>query len=296
MKMSPVTAPVRPEPPVARRIKELLDGEVELLQKVEAMQSRLIYGCDDHIETFETDSWNGFLPDVSVVVSSFNYERFVSEAMESVTSSLGVAAELIVVDDHSQDNSVRVILDQMKTSSWFPIKLLAQSASTGVSVARNTAIAETRADRVFVLGGENVIYPGTLQKLSIALDRSPEAAFSYGIIHIDGSHELLSHLPWDVRRLTESNYIDAMAMVRRQIWDEVGGYDPMLSTRGGEDYEFWLRLAARGVHAAFVPEFLGHYRVRDASRQHTLNLDTFPLTEELRNRYPLLPWDRADSH
>jgi hypothetical protein len=295
-KPSPVAAPVSPEQLVGRRVKELLDGEIELVHKVEALQSRLIYGCDDHIEAFETDSWNGCRPDVSVVVSSFNCEHLISGAMESVTSSLGVAAELIVVDDHSQDNSVRVILDQMKTSSWFPIKLLAKSANTGVSVARNTAIAETRADRVFILGAENLIYPATLHKLSVALDRSLDAAFSYGIIHIDGSHELLSHLPWDVRRLTESNYIDVMAMMRRQVWDEVGGYDPLLGIQGCEDYEFWLRLAARGAHAAFVPEFLGHYRVHDSSRQQTVNLDTFPLTEELRNRYPLLPWDRADTH
>ena len=287
-------APAWTEPSVAEtRVKELLDGETELLQKVEALQSRLVYGCTDHIEAFETGAWEDFRPDVSVVVSSFNYEHFVSDAMVSVTSSLGVAAELIVVDDHSQDDSVQVILDQMEASSWFPIKLLAKSANTGVSVARNTAIAEARADRVFVLDADNVIYPATLHKLSAALDRSPEAAFSYGIIDTDGSHNLISHLPWDVRRLTECNYIDAMAMVRRRVWDEVGGYDPLLGIRGWEDYEFWLRLAARGFHAEFVPEFLGHYRVHGASRQQTVNLDTSPLKEEFRNRYPLLPWDQG---
>ncbi len=283
----------RPERVVATRVKELLDGETELLQRVEALQSRLVYGCDDHIEVFETDPWEGFRPDVSVVISSFNYEHLISEAMVSVTSSLGVAAELVVVDDHSRDNSVQVILDQMEASSWFPIKLVVKSANSGVSVARNTAFAETRADRVFVLDADNVIYPATLHKLSAALDRSPEAAFSYGIIHTDGWHALLSHLPWDVRRLTESNYIDAMAMMRRQVWDEFGGYDPLLGIRGWEDYEFWLRLAARGLHAEFVPEFLGHYRVHGASRQQTVNLDTSPLTEEFRNRYPLLPWDQG---
>ena len=291
---APEVAPEWPEPSLAEtRVKELLDGETELLQKVEALQSRLTYGSSDHIEAFETDSWKGFRPDVSVVVSSFNYDHFVSEAMVSVISSLGVAAELVIVDDHSQDASVQVIRDQMEASSWFPIKLLAKSANSGVSVARNTAIAETRADRIFILDADNVIYPGTLQKLSAALDRSPEAAFSYGIIDTDGYHNLMSHLPWDVRRLTECNYIDAMAMVRRQVWDEVGGYDPQLGISGWEDYEFWLRLAAEGFHATFVPEFLGHYRVHGASRQQTVNLNTSPLREEFRIRYPSLPWEQG---
>ena len=215
--------------------------------------------------------------------------------MVSVTSSLGVAAELVVVDDHSQDDSIQVILDQMAASSWFPIKLLAKSANSGVSVARNTAIAETRADRVFILDADNVIYPRTLQKLSSALDRSPEAAFSYGIIHTDGSRALVSHFPWDVTRLTEGNYIDAMAMMRRQVWDEVGGYDPLLGIRGWEDYEFWLRLAARGLHAEFVPEFLGHYRVHRASRQQTVNLDTLPSLRSFAIDIPCFPGTRADS-
>jgi glycosyltransferase involved in cell wall biosynthesis len=261
-----------------------------LLQQVEALQSRLTYGTPDHREASQTDSWPGFCPDVSVIVTSYNYQNLILEAMASVISSTGVAAELIVVDDHSQDHSVQVVQDLMDSTPWFPIKLLAKSANSGVSVARNAAVAETRADRVFVLDADNFIYPTTLQKLSAALDRSPEAAFSYGIIGTDEPNTLMSHLPWDLRRLTESNYIDAMAMIRRQVWDEAGGYDCLFGVRGWEDYEFWLRLAAQGAHAEFVPEFVGHYRVHGASRQQTVNLNTFPLMEELRNRYPLLPW------
>jgi hypothetical protein len=290
---SGVAAPLSPEQLVGARVKELLDDETELLQKVEALQSRLIYGCDDYVESFETDSWNDYRPEVSVLVTSFNYRHLVTEALESVTSSLGIAAELVVVDDHSQDDSVEVLLDFMDATAWFPVKLLAKSANGGLSVARNTGITEARADKIFILDADNAIYPRSLQKLSAALDRSPNAAFSYGIIDTDGSYELRSYLPWDVRRLTESNYIDAMAMIRRRVWDDVGGYDPMLGIRGWEDYEFWLRLAARGLRGEFVPEFVGHYRVHGASLLQTVNLNTSPLIEQFRNSYPFLPWDQG---
>ncbi len=292
---SPDREPISPERSAATRVKELLDAETELFQAVESLQSRLVHGCDNFVEASETVAWEGFRPDVSVVITSFNYEHLITEAVASVRSSFGVAAELIVVDDHSQDHSVNVILDEMRSTPWFPIKLLARTANHGVGAARNTAIAEARAENVFILDADNVIYPRTLHKLAAALDRAPEAALSYGIIDTDGSPALLSHLPWDVQRLTEGPYIDAMAMVRRQIWDEVGGYDTQLGNRGWEDYEFWLRLAARGHHAEFVPEFVGHYRIHQKSRQQTVNLDTSALIEEFHNRFPMLPWQGTTS-
>lgn len=272
------------------RVKELLDGETELVQRVEALQARLLHGRADHVDRSVTKAWEGFAPQISVVITSYNYRDFISEAMESVMSSLGVAVELIVVDDHSQDDSVEVLEAIMAATEWFPTMLLAKAANSGVGSARNAGIAEARAERVFILDADNMIYPTTLKKLSTALDRTPDAAFAYGIVAKTGQVGLLSHLPWDVDRLTETNYIDAMAMVRRRVWDEVGGYDTYFSLRGWEDYEFWLRLAANGYRAAFVPQLVGRYRVHPTSRQQTVNLDTAPLMRDFRERYPFLPW------
>ncbi len=150
------------------------------------------------------------------------------------------------------------------------------------------------AERVFVLDADNVIYPMTLKKLSTALDESPDAAFSYGIIAKDGNSGLLSHLPWDVERLTEANYIDAMAMIRRRVWNEIGDYDKYFSLRGWEDWEFWLRLAAQGSFGVFVPEFVGCYRVHSLSRQQTVNLHTEPLMKDFQDATHSCPGARAD--
>ena len=272
------------------RVKELLDGETQLLQQVEALQARLVHGSADHVDVTTTEAWDEVTPDVTVLVTSYNYRAHVTDAMASVRCSLGTVAELVVVDDHSEDDSVDVIIQAMAETQWFPTKLVARAANAGVGVARNTGIAHARSDRVFILDADNLVYPTTLRKLSDALDREPGAAFSYGIIARIGDPGLLSHLPWDVERLTMGNYIDAMAMIRTRVWDEVGGYDADSSLRGWEDYEFWLRLAAAGAFGTFVPEFVGCYRVHATSRQQTVNLDTAPLMSDFRARYPFLPW------
>jgi glycosyltransferase involved in cell wall biosynthesis len=210
--------------------------------------------------------------------------------MESVMASVGAAAELIVVDDHSQDDSVAAVTGLMEATDWFPTMLLARAANGGVGAARNFGIARARSDRIFMLDADNLIYPTTLATLSAALDAAPDAAFSYGIIAKVGQPGLLSHLPWDVQRLTVGNYIDAMAMIRRSSLDELEGYDAYFSLRGWEDYDYWLRLAAVGGYGTFVPEFVGSYRVHATSRQQTVGLDTETLIREFRERYPFLPW------
>jgi hypothetical protein len=275
------------------RVKELLDSETELVQRIEALQARVRYGQADYADLSRTSSWAACEPEVTVVVTSYNYERFVTEAMESVMASLGLEVELVVVDDHSEDDSVASITALMERTDWFPTTLLARAANAGVSSARNAGIRQARAERVFMLDADNLVFPATLGKLSAALDRLPDAAFAYGIIARTGDPGLLSPFPWDIGRLCLSNYIDAMALIRREVLVEVGGYDSYSSLRGWEDYELWLRLAASGASATFVPEFVGSYRVHPTSRQHTVGLDTAALTREFRERYPFLPWDQG---
>jgi hypothetical protein len=283
-------AVLQTERQVGMRVKELFDSETELVQQVEGMQARIRYGEAEHVDVLTTSAWDDVLPEISVLVTSYNYEQFVTGAMESVMASLGVSTELIVVDDHSPDGSVQAITALMANTDWFPTMLVAQAANRGVSLARNEGIARARGDRVFVLDADNLIFPTTLAKLSAALDRTPDAAFSYGIIAKEGQPGLLSHLPWDLERLCYSNYIDAMCLVRRQIFEDLNGYDVYFSLRGWEDYDLWLRLAASGGYGAFVDEFVGTYRVHATSRQQTVGLDTEALFREFRDRYPFLPW------
>jgi hypothetical protein len=300
----PATVPVSAQPGVgvlARvhasetgvrvHVKELLDSETELVQTLEALESELRYGDSRHEVVEATPAWDGFEPEISVLITSYNYEHFIGWALDSILSSEGVAAEIVVVDDHSRDGSMALLRRYMDRNSWFPIQLVAKSANAGVGAARNRGFEAARSDRVFVLDADNYVYPSALRKLATALDDQPEAAFAYGMIGRMGEPGLLSHIPWDVTRLLQNNYIDAMALIRKDVWVDVGGYDAHRSSlKGWEDYEFWLRIAAAGGYGTFVPEVLATYRVHHLSRQRTVDLDTESLHAEFRARYPFLPW------
>ena len=75
-------------------------------------------------------------------------------------------------------------------------------------------------------------------------------------------------------------------MIRRQVWEDVGGYDTQVSHRGYEDYEFWLGLAGNGYGAEFLPQFVGHRRAESAPRRQ-VDVETAPLMSELPRALPL---------
>lgn len=272
------------------RVKQLLDHETTLIRQVERLQACITHGNGNHADIVTTSSWDAATPDVSVIISSYNYSSVVTRAIDSAVASTGVSAEIIVIDDHSADDSVDVIRESMSHLDWFPIKLVARAANAGLSAARNLGADHARSDKLFMLDADNRIFPRGLQLLSAELDRSPEAAFTYGIIVKQGDDGLLSATPWDVALLARGNYIDAMAMLRRSAFDSAGRYDANHGIWGWEDYELWLRMANLGYKGVLVPTLIGSYEVHQGSMLETVNLDSSNIYNDLRERYPSLPW------
>jgi hypothetical protein len=100
---------------------------------------------------------------------------------------------------------------------------------------------------------------------------------------------LMNTQVWNRDRLARGNYIDAMALIRKQCWRDVGGYSDML--HGWEDFEMWCSFAEQGWHGVQVPEILAKYRVHNASmlQAHTNRFGTLKrLSREMKKRYKWL--------
>lgn len=272
-------------------IQHLLLAEIDNIRSTEALMSAVDHGVRVRVDTFDTPAYASANPEVSVVIPLFNYGAFIRNTIESVVASEGVTVELVVVDDHSNDDSVGIVRRALVDFEDFPIRLVTQSANRGLSTTRNLGFEQARAEYVFLLDADNAVFPRGIRHLALALKES-DAAFSYGIIEMFGeTSDLVSCLPWDVRRLTLDNYIDAMALIRKSVWATLGGFDSQTDRMGGwEDYDFWLHVAAEGQRGQLVTQFVGQYRSHGASMLATVNLETGALTDFLRQKYPNLPW------
>ncbi len=236
---------------------------------------------------------------VTVAISLFNYAQFLPECLESVFTQCHEALELIVVDDVSRlDNSVDVARDWMQqhAARFARVKLIQHKRNQGLAQARNTAFRHARGANVFVVDADNTIYPRAIGRLSAAL-RTSGAAAAYSQLELFGARNAVGLADiWHPEWLRHGNYIDAMALVSRRAWRDVGGYTHIEG--GWEDYDFWCKFIEQGFVSAFVPEMLCRYRVHGSSMLRTETARSYDAVFiGMTMRHPwmrLVPIDPAD--
>ena len=287
----------RPAETLRVRVYHALLAEQDIQRSIDAARCQLKYGVPSHDVEFTTTGYDaslasGVAPEVSVVVTLYNYAGVVTETLESLAASTDVDIEIIVVDDHSTDDGRAVVQTFMERVIDLPVLLLGRENNCGLPKARNHGIARARADKVMIIDADNTVYPVCLRRLADTLDANPEASFVYSTLEAFG-HEpgLRSQLPWYVPWLCAANYLDAQAMIRRGVLERHGGYrDDDEWIYGWEDWDLWLRLAVAGEHGVHIPEMLGRYRTQRTSMISMSNLAAGAMTTHLRVCYPTLPW------
>jgi len=198
---------------------------------------------------------------LTVAVTLYDYRDFVLEALDSVVAQDLAHLDLVVVDDHSADGSEGRVLDWLQSNNerFGRALLLRHTRNEGLAAARNQGFATASTKYVFVLDADNHLYPRCLTAcLDVARGRNADMV--YTILEVFGEqHGVMGTDVWDPIALQTANYIDAMALVARTAWHQVGGYRRM-ETAGWEDYDLWLKFAEAGFDVVRVPEILCRYR------------------------------------
>ena len=240
---------------------------------------------------YETPTWRGGARQVSVIVPLYNHADDVLDALESIARSDHPSWEAVVVDDGSTDGGGEVVTEFVSMRQTQPWRLVRHPVNRGLPHARNTGVEYAMGELLMMLDADNALRVTALSKLTAALAADRGASFAYGIIErysAAGPEGLLSALPWNPQRLRQGNYIDALAMIRRDAFQALTGYSADTRLHGWEDYDFWVRLAESGRHAAFVPEMIARYRVSPSSMLSLTNLSTTDAFAALAEHAPRL--------
>ncbi len=179
---------------------------------------------------------------ISVVIPNYNYQQYVGEALDSVLAQSFPAHEIIVVDDGSTDDSVRVV------SSYGDKVRLIEQQNQHLSAARNTGIRAAAGNWIALLDSDDLWHPLKLEFQIRALEQHPDWAFvSSQPDETDDFPQPLEPTPTpeartiDIRDFITKNQMSGSdALIRKDCFDDTGLFDTSL--RSCEDRDMWHRL------------------------------------------------------
>lgn len=233
---------------------------------------------------------------VTVAITLYDYEGYIVETLESIYDQTLAETAIVVIDDASSDQGPERVRRWMeRTHHRFAGVLLARHVrNAGLAHARNGAFDAARSELIMVLDADNHLHPRCLERLADSLGdctNDGDPGFAYSIIERFGRHRgLMGTDTFNRELLSKGNYIDAMAMVRKSVWQRVGGYTRM-DVGGWEDYDFWCKCVEAGIDGLFVPEILCRYRHHGESmlaRETDAGRNARRVRREMAQRHPWL--------
>jgi glycosyltransferase involved in cell wall biosynthesis len=187
------------------------------------------------------------MPEVSVVIPTFNSARFLDEALQSILDQSFKDYEIIVVDDGSTDQTKQVV-----ARYGDKIKYILQENS-GPAAAKNNGIRNSSGKYIAFLDADDMWLPTKLEKQVKMFRQHPELAmvftenvcFNEGGIYKTSLVKRSRLMNGDVAKniFLYSGVATPTVMVRKEIFDRVGLFEEKLYM--AEDDNMWVRIAAK---------------------------------------------------
>ncbi|MDX6612052.1 MAG: hypothetical protein QOD75_1238 [Blastocatellia bacterium] len=202
-------------------------------------------------------------PLISVVMPVRNALPFIDESISSILAQTLSDFEFVILDDASTDGSLEQLREWAVRDKR--IRLHEGQQQLGLSGSSNAVVAQARAPIVARMDADDIAHPDRLRRQWKIIESQPEVAVVGTLCNgIDATgREVRPRDRW--RLVRRSGYIPfphGSAMFRREVFDQVGGYDE--SSEGGEDQDLFARMATRG-RVLTLPDVLYSYRYHSSN-------------------------------
>ena len=206
---------------------------------------------------------------ISVIIPTYNCDRYIVQAVESVLQQQDCQYEVIVIDDGSTDSTQEVLQPYQDRIRYI------RQQNQGVAAARNHGIDLAQADIIAFLDADDYFLPNKLALQGAIFAKRPDL----GIVHsgwqrVDAQgNKLLDICPWEkIPELTLETWLHhkpvlpSAMMFRREWLQYVGGFDPRFPP--AEDTDLVLKLALKGCKSTWLRQITVCYRQHEQSAMH----------------------------
>ena len=225
---------------------------------------------------------------LSVVIVSYNVSHYLLQCLDSLQRALrGIDGEVIVVDNHSRDNSVTLV-----HQAHPEVKVIENLHNLGFSKANNIALRQAKGEYALLLNPDTIVADNTIRDCIAFLDLHPDAgAAGVMMLNADGTvapesrrgvptpltsfyklsglcrmfprsprfgRYYLGHLPWHTPQQIDI-VSGAFCMLRRSVLDKVGLLDEDYFMYG-EDIDLSYRILRHGATNWYLPYPILHYK------------------------------------
>lgn len=174
---------------------------------------------------------------ISVIITAYNYGKYLDECIQSVLNQSYRADEIIVVDDESTDNTKEII-------SKYPVKYIWQK-NKGLSGARNTGIREATSEYIMCLDADDILRPDAIKEHLKIADKNSIA--QCGLMYFGTQVATFRPQGATIETMLKANTVYCNSVFPKEAWKISGGYDESETMRLGlEDWLFWVEIMAHG--------------------------------------------------
>lgn len=229
-------------------------------------------------------------PLVTVVVPCFKHGHYLGECLGSLVEQTLPGWEAVVVDDASPDRQlIETVIGELHDPR---VRLVHHETNRGLAAARNTGAREAVAEMVLPLDADDKLAPRALELLVGALGEDGDLDGAYADVQLFGrAHDVLTFPgPANGRLLHIADTLPgAGTLIRRDLWERLDGYDESEVLRAGrEDFEFWMRAFAQGLHVARIRQPLYLYRVSHTSMSLACRREDHQITDYMARKHAAL--------
>ena len=174
-------------------------------------------------------------PLVSFIIPYYNAGNTIQETIDSIFNQSYPHFDVWIVNDGSTDS---LSIEKLKDFEGNNRIHILQQENAGPSVARNKAISQTAAEFIVPIDADDVMEPRILEEAISHMEENPKVGVVYGDLqYFEDSHETRMQEAFSLERQWLMNQVAVTALIRRDVFNECGGYDEHLSPLGLEDWE-----------------------------------------------------------
>lgn len=227
-------------------------------------------------------------PLVSVLMTVYNREKYIAEAIESVLASTYQNWELIIVDDRSKDKSVEIA--QKYAEKDKRIKVFNNEHNLGDYPNRNQAAFYAKGKYLKYVDADDMIYPYGLEQLVFYMEQFPEAG--YGLCSLEQDVKQIFPFQLTPHETYHRHYFESSifhkaplsAIIKKEVFDAVGGFT---GKRMLGDFEMW-HILSQQYNIVLMPHGIVWYRVHDEQEMTLHRKDPFEPFKYLKLAYDII--------